>query len=263
MLLAELVTACGARTTIEGAQVSDVDASGGSAGSATCPGTGGPTAVRLPQGYCIDSTEVTRGQYQLWLATNPTSDGQISGCQWNTSFVPDAECMAGPNVYSGPGSENHPQTCVDWCDAYSYCKGVGKRLCGKIGGGTNDFGNYANSSLSQWYNACVSDGTNNAYPFGTTYGPNLCNGYDHGIGTTVPVGEMKSCQSPISGYAGVYDLSGNVWEWEDSCNGSDPEARCRLRGGTIYYNDYGLKCDYGDHMYRNVAGHVIGLRCCS
>jgi hypothetical protein len=40
----------------------------------------------------------------------------------------------------GAGSGNFPITNVDWCDAYAYCAGIGKRLCGKIGGGTLDQG---------------------------------------------------------------------------------------------------------------------------
>jgi hypothetical protein len=35
-------------------------------------------------------------------------------------------------------------------------------------------------------------------------------------GTTVETGSLSTCQPSVSGYAGVYDLSGNVWEWEDS-----------------------------------------------
>jgi sulfatase modifying factor 1 len=45
--------------------------------------------VRLPEGYCIDGTEVTRAQYQEWLNTSPSTAGQISDCAWNTTFIPD------------------------------------------------------------------------------------------------------------------------------------------------------------------------------
>ncbi len=58
---------------------------------ALCPATtGGPAMVRLPEGYCIDSTEVTRAQYQAWLSSAPSTTGQVSHCGWNTSFTPDA-----------------------------------------------------------------------------------------------------------------------------------------------------------------------------
>ncbi|MDZ4063947.1 MAG: hypothetical protein U1E22_04685, partial [Coriobacteriia bacterium] len=43
---------------------------------------------------------------------------------------------------------------------------------------------------------------------------------------------MSGCQSSVSGYAGVYDLIGNAFEWEDSCDGNFGIIdSCRLRGG--------------------------------
>jgi formylglycine-generating enzyme required for sulfatase activity len=222
--------------------------------------------VMLPEGYCIDSTEVSRGQYQAWLDTNPSTDGQISDCTWNTTFVPDGSCMSQPDVCQGAeGTEcdNHPQVCVDWCDAYAYCVGVGKRLCGRIGGGPNGLDHYATATLSQWYNVCVSGGANNTYPYGNTYQSSYCNGAEHGVGTTVPVGSMIACQSSALSYSGVYDLSGNVQEWEDSCDGAGEFALCNLRGGSVHHSDYDLTCAIGVAISRNYAGHYTGFRCCS
>jgi formylglycine-generating enzyme required for sulfatase activity len=170
--------------------------------------------------------------------------------------------MGGSHVCQ-TGCDNHPQVCVDWCDAYAYCQSVGKRLCGKIGGGANGSGDFANASLSQWYNACVSDGANNAYPYGASFSPDACNGGDHGVGTTVPVGSMTSCQSSVLGYGGVYDLSGNVWEWDDSCDGPGQSAYCHLRGGSFYGNAYTQRCDNSINTSRGVVIDHVGFRCCS
>jgi hypothetical protein len=74
-----------------------------------CPGTGGPTMVGLPLNYCIDSTEVTQGQYQNWLNTSPSTTGQISVCRWNTSFTPLSSCASS----SGCTAANCPQVCVN------------------------------------------------------------------------------------------------------------------------------------------------------
>jgi formylglycine-generating enzyme required for sulfatase activity len=220
--------------------------------------------VRLPQGYCIDSTEVTRGQYQAWFATNPPTSGQTARCTWKTNFVPDVDCMTSPNVYAGSGSENHPQVCVDWCDADAYCRAAGKRLCGKIGGGPGGFDDYANASLSQWHNACVSDGANNAFPYGSTYQPSYCNGYDNNPVTTAPVGSMHDCQSSVAGYAGVYDLSGNAWEWEDACGAPGQPDWCRLRGGSFGYRSPNLTCDADNYdRVAYASSSSVGLRCCS
>jgi formylglycine-generating enzyme len=221
--------------------------------------------VRLPEGYCIDSTEVTRAQYQAWLDTNPSTAGQISDCTRNGGFVPDVTCMLSTFVCQS-GCDNHPQVCVDWCDAYAYCQAVGKRLCGKIGGGPNGYNDYANASLSQWYNACGSDGVNNAFPYGSTYQPDYCNGFDFAVSgsayymAAVPVGSMPSCQSSVSGYQGVYDLSGNVMEWEDSCDGS----YCHLRGGSFNTIPAGyLACGILQPGESLGADGYVGFRCCS
>jgi formylglycine-generating enzyme required for sulfatase activity len=212
--------------------------------------------VQVTGGYAIDATEVTRDQYAAWLATNPSTSGQPSYCSWNADFTP-AGCEWPPGAKG-----NHPVVCVDWCDAYAYCAAVGKRLCGKIGGGANAYGDYQDATKSQWYNACSSGGQNN-YPYGDTYSGSACNGYDANNGGTVPVGSMSGCESSVSGYTGVYDLSGNVWEWEDSCNGYvDGTNWCRLRGGSVD-NDSNLRCDFEYDSYRNYRGDTFGFRCCA
>jgi formylglycine-generating enzyme len=92
---------------------------------------------------------------------------------------------------------------VDWCDAYAYCKGVGKRLCGKIGGGSADYNTgWNNAARDQWHSACTSGGVE-TYPYGSTYQPQTCNGLDHGAGATVAVGSMTACESSVSGFTGV------------------------------------------------------------
>jgi formylglycine-generating enzyme required for sulfatase activity len=218
--------------------------------------------VPVTGGYSIDATEVTRCQYEAWLATSPSTSGQVSACTWNSTYEPSCEWP--------PGTKgDHPVVCVDWCDAYAYCKAVGKRLCGKISGGMNGYDDYANASTSQWYAACSSGGVND-FPYGDTYSGTACNGDDAGHGTTVPVASKSGCQSSMSGYAGVHDLSGNVWEWEDSCNGNSGNSdNCRLRGGSFsdyVGNDGVLRCDYDsfdDGYVRDFQYDGVGFRCCS
>ena len=238
--------------------------------SSPCPGSGGPAMVRLPEGYCIDSTEVTRAQYEEWVSTSPSSRGQIVKCLSNTTFAPDVSCMGSSSVCQS-GCDNHPQVCVNWCDAYAYCLAVGKRLCGKIGGGPNGYNDYASVALSQWYNACTSHGAH-IFPYGNTYDGQACNGGDHGVGTTVAVGSMSTCQSPEAAYSGVYDLSGNVSEWTDECTGDavTTPLNCRHGGGALWA-DGALDCALGwTSTQVGLGGPMIpvpqptvGFRCCS
>ena len=250
---------------------SGAGASGGGAGAAgvagislspECEGVEPGKLMKLPEGFSIDATEVTKCQYELWLTSNPSTDDQSAVCSQNNGFVPT--CDWPPN-----GDGDHPVACVDWCDAYAYCKAVGKRLCGKIGGGANGYDDYDNATRSQWYAACSSGGALE-YPYGDAYDPQACNGgdndatgCDHGACTTVVAGSMSSCRSHETGYSGVYDLSGNVWEWEDSCDGDDGSSDlCRVRGGANNYGAVNLGCAYADYFERGVS-ELVGFRCCS
>jgi hypothetical protein len=210
-----------------------------------CPRTAGPTMVKLPLGYCIDSTEVTRAQYARWLNSEPSTKGQVPACTWNTSFVPSKEW---PPI----GDLDTPVTYVDWCDAFAYCEAVGKRLCGRIGGG-NVFYNEGLTSPDehQWDSACKS------YPWSG------CNLAAAAVGRTVPVASMKACQSSAAGFEGVYDLVGNVSEWEDSCDNLDGEGDRCMTNGSSYLDGYGCGFVLWSSKSRSTQASTIGFRCCA
>jgi formylglycine-generating enzyme required for sulfatase activity len=220
----------------------------------------GPPLVQVPapQGgaYCVDATEVTNGQYARFLAAPPQDLApQPPECSWNDNYTPS-------NDWSGSGVANYPVTYVDWCDAYAYCRWAGKHLCGKIGGGTNSFVDHGDATKSEWYNAC-SKGGSQAYAYGNDYSAMVCNGGDNGAGQSIAVGSKLACEG---GYPGLYDLSGNVEEWEDSCNAATGSSdRCRTRGGNFdLFGSQGHQCDINDDDLRNSAQRAnVGFRCCA
>lgn len=241
---------------------------GGTADAGGCPALPGPPLVPVG-GFCIDRTEVTNAQYEQFLTAKGTdTSGQNAVCTANTSYRPTdfwpvpTDELALPVVY------------VDWCDAYAYCKWAGKRLCGKIGGGANAYADFADSTKSQWFNAC-SNGGRNAFPYGSTFRPEACNGFNgpHGCNsfgqplgdcTLTPVASNNQCQG-AGNYAGVFDLSGNVLEWEDSCTTSPDggAGTCRLRGGSIYARgETDMTCDTDSENPRFDTIFSVGFRCC-
>lgn len=224
---------------------------GGSGGTpVTCTGTAGPPMVAVPQGFCIDSTEVTNAQYAAFVASGYPTTGQDAWCSWNSTYK--------PQIWPATGLDAHPVANVDWCDAYAFCKWAGKRLCGRIGGGSNAYGDYANATNSQWYAVCSAGGAK-TYPYGSTYQATTCNGAEYTEpDATLPVGTASGC---VGGYPGVYDLSGNVWEWEDSCAGTGSNDDCRIRGGSFLHNN-GLECGFANKGYRSAMTQHIGFRCC-
>jgi formylglycine-generating enzyme required for sulfatase activity len=132
----------------------------------------------------------------------------------------------------------------------------------------NDYNHYADKDTSQWYRACSAGGVN-SYPYGNDI-VNLvtnCNVYGHSGSThdTVPTATLAECMTQATGYRGVYDLVGNVHEWEDSCVSNATGAPCRVRGGAFNLTnlDYDT-CGYsGGVGMRDESSNAIGFRCCS
>lgn len=230
--------------------------------SSPCPADGdnagkGAKMVRLPEDFCIDTTEVTRAQYDAWLDTKPSAASQQGACATNDSFEPS--CDSKPN---------QPVVCIDWCDAYAYCAAVGKRLCGRIGSGDGyEYNAYADPKVSEWYAACTSGGKYE-YTYGNTLNTQICRGGDAEDAKEwglVDVGSLSGCHSPESSYSAVYDLSGNAAEWDNACDGDKPDSGCRIRGGAFQFQGVGLRCAMAKdlHWPRMRRAESISFRCCA
>ena len=80
---------------------------------------------------------------------------------------------------------------------------------------------------------------------------------------TVSVGSLSNCVTSAVGYAGVYDLNGNVDEWEDSCDGPGKSGWCCSSGGAFVNGLGSLACGCTYLIARYQADSVSGFRCCT
>jgi formylglycine-generating enzyme required for sulfatase activity len=225
-----------------------------------CPAGRGPASVRVETAagpYCIDTTEVTRAQYELFLASNPTN--AHPRCNWNVSFVPT---RAWPY---GSITKDHPVIGVDWCDAQSYCTWAGKQLCGAIAGGPIVQGSILDPAKSAFIHACTRGGAQN-FPYGATYKDGACRA---GATDTIPVGSAPECEG---GYPGLFDMVGNAEEWADACSeepldgggNTGADDSCRVFNSGYREKDVSdLQCDRIRIETRSFPAGDVGFRCCA
>ncbi|HSO36744.1 MAG TPA: SUMF1/EgtB/PvdO family nonheme iron enzyme [Labilithrix sp.] len=276
------------------------DCGSGACTNATCACPQDMTIIALAGGgaYCIDQSEVSKGQYNKFITANVPVTTQTGACAVNDTFVPRGAWP--PAEAPGPleFSLGLPVHYVDWCDASAYCKWAKKQLCGAINGASVTPGTANNTATGDaWFNACSAQGTK-TYPYGAIpYDPQRCNG--NGVGTVgapavldsrdlgfghpaneddgvyqvavsdkggnIGSADHKACQG---GSVGVYQMSGNVAEWEDSCDDATATSPCRVRGGSYKDNDNieALKCVAVRSVPRmpltKDAVKDIGIRCC-
>ena len=146
-----------------------------------------------PGSLCLNPN-LKRGQFNPVTGAYSWSD-YIEGANWRHP--------------EGPGSTiedrmDHPVVHVSWLDAKAYCDWAGKKL----------------PTEAQWEYASRGGKRRHIYPWGSTRNPEgkwlnniwqgefpIENTAEDGYRTTAPVESF-----PANDY-GIYDMSGNVWEW--------------------------------------------------
>ncbi len=160
--------------------------------------------------FYMDKYEVTNVQYKAFIDESP---------EWRKDRIPskyyDGDYLKHWNGNNYPrGKSNHPVVYVSWYAAMAYAKWAGKRL----------------PTEAEWEKAARGGLIGQKYPWGNSINLSKAN-YGESIGDTTPVGTY-----PANGY-GLYDMTGNVWEWcldeYDANFYSVSPRRNPLAGGTV------------------------------
>lgn len=143
-------------------------------------------------------------------------------------------CM---DTYEWPNQKGaKPRTDVSLKEAMDYCKSVSKELC----------------SSEQWTAACQSN-QSNSYAYGSSYEENYCN-------TASQSAERSGYKANCRSWDGVYDLSGNVWEWTST---PARNKNYNLVAGGSWDSRSGSAC--GERKYSFFPQNqypMVGFRCC-
>ncbi|MES1982053.1 MAG: SUMF1/EgtB/PvdO family nonheme iron enzyme [Pseudomonadota bacterium] len=203
----------------------------------------GPQYVADVPAFLIDKYEVTNLQYKQFIdATNRKSPSHFR----NRTYP--------------EGKVDHPVTYVSWHDAQAYCEWAGKRLPTDI----------------EWEKAARGTDTRD-YPWGDDFDVNKLNSPVRWKalnveGDTTPAGAFEGGKSPY----GLYDMSGNVWEWTASWYTQYPgntwpsenygEQYKVLKGGSWWDCSFyrcGVSAPVFNRSYfkQNVKNSSFGFRC--
>ncbi|MFZ5469119.1 MAG: formylglycine-generating enzyme family protein [Myxococcota bacterium] len=138
-----------------------------------------------------------------------------------------------------------PAVRVSQLQAKAMCANANKRLC----------------TRAEWLAACQGSDGKRTYAYGSAFVSKRCHdrplAAQRDLTEAMPTGSLKACRTP----EGVYDLSGNVWEWLAD---SDAEVAA-LIGGGFGNDDHHLACQHpAEHLSQPVTqqAEALGFRCC-
>jgi len=161
------------------------------------------------------------------------------------SFCIDRHEAAVVNGRAEPATAGPPASGISYVDADRACRAAGLRLC----------------TEEEWSRACEGLDPVRRLPYGDTWEAHRCNGAEWDDPPDRPLtasGALERCVTP----EGVFDLSGNVWEWT---SGLDRSGTLReLRGGGAHNGESNSVCRPNDGLFLapEIDEGLLGFRCC-
>ena len=142
--------------------------------------------------FFMDEHEVTNFEYQQFVRANPSwQKDKIDKRFYDRDYLKDWQGNAYPS-----GKTRHPVVHVSWYAAMAYAQWMGKRL----------------PTEAEWEYAARGGLAGKRYPWGDEFDRDKLHIGQRGVNTPITGDTAKVGQYPPNGY-GLYDMSGNVWEW--------------------------------------------------
>ena len=264
-----------------------------------------PTRTVYVSAFAMQKTEVTNAQMaevMNWALGQGLISASTTTVQ-NTAGTPqelldmdsDIELSwNGSQIVVDAGKENYPVQDVSWYGSVAYCnylsQKVGKPQCYDIGGTWEcDFSKkgYRLPTEAEWEKAARGGLAGKRFPWGDTIDHSRANYRANGSAYTYDVSSYTTFTyhptyndgtypytSPVGSFAaneyGLYDMSGNLWEWcndrygtySGSSNPTGPATGSDrvIRGGSWYGYAFLTRCAYRYGFYPTGTFYDIGFR---
>ncbi|MBN1999156.1 formylglycine-generating enzyme family protein [candidate division KSB1 bacterium] len=204
--------------------------------------------------FYIDKHEVTNAQYCRFL--NEKDNQQEYGVKWLYIDYADCKIVNQANKFIlVDGYADHPVIKITWYGARAYANWAGKRL----------------PTEAEWEYAARGGSKSKGYKYSGSNNPNDVGWYENNSGgDTHPVGEKQPNE------LGLYDMTGNVFEWcidryhsdyysqSPYKNPSGPSGGklCVYRGGSWFDSDVSnLRCSARRYFNPYGSFRYVGFRC--
>jgi formylglycine-generating enzyme len=199
--------------------------------------------------YYIGKFEVTVGQFRAYCKETGKKFPAEPNADWYEEF---------PNASKWVWKDNNPIVNVTWKEASDYCEWLSSKTGQK----------YSLPTEAQWEFAARGGTLSKNYKFSGSNSANKVAWYDE---TTYekgpqPVGQLKPNE------LGIYDMSGNAWEWCKDFFGKYPSTSQKnptgpenspfkvIRGGSWYYVNQLARLTARDGPYPHYTNYNYGFR---
>ena len=244
-------------------------------------------SVKIQRPFAIGRCEVTVGEFRQFVEDSgyQTDAEKGKGCYyWDEQEQTPKQDTA--RTWKSPGFEQtdqHPVTCVSWNDTQAYIQWLNEWL------GLDRQIAYRLPSESEWEFAARA-GTTSPFFWGNQSQCQFANGLDQTAKQTGKFSDSWTYADCVDGFEntapvgnftpnrwGLYDASGNVWEWVQDCyvesyegaptDGSAREAKsgetCEsrsLRGGGWIFDPQYLRSAIRRRNQPDAASNGLGFR---